>query len=152
MDFSTQLFFSLEGKWAFNRSINGSEIMRGTALFHSVNECLPSYSYQEEGIYSAGPLSQLSFFREYFYCLNNKTIEVYFSFQKKKHNFFYALAFSCPNLANGVHHCVHDVYKATYVFLEKDIFLLQYDVRGPKKDFVIQTTFTRLHNNIEGGG
>jgi hypothetical protein len=141
MDYSAQRFFSFEGRWTFIRSVNASEIMRGTAVFHPIDKRSSSYSYQEEGTYIAEHLAELSFFREYIYFLENETIDIYFAFQKKKREFFHTLAFTTPDQACGIHHCACDIYKATYTFLKNDTFIVQYDVKGPKKDFVIQTVF-----------
>jgi len=47
--------------------------------------------------------------------------------------------------------CECDNYKATYEFLNQDCFTLSYDVRGPQKDYVIETKFTRIQN-VESQG
>lgn len=44
--------------------------------------------------------------------------------------------------------CGMDRYKATYHFLERDSFILKYDVIGPKKNYVIKTEFYRINEAV----
>lgn len=46
--------------------------------------------------------------------------------------------------AIGNHLCGNDRYNATYIFLNPDLFTLDYQVLGPQKDYNISTVFNRI--------
>ncbi|WP_341791410.1 DUF6314 family protein [Rickettsia endosymbiont of Gonocerus acuteangulatus] len=46
--------------------------------------------------------------------------------------------------AVGRHLCGKDHYNATYIFLNPDSFILNYQVLGPEKNYNINSSFTRI--------
>ena len=51
MTLTEQYFFSLEGKWIFNRSTNGFGDMTGSASFLPLPNDFSTFSYRETGIF-----------------------------------------------------------------------------------------------------
>jgi len=59
-------------------------------------------------------------------------------------NVFYELSIDFEKqVANGDHLCDKDFYKAFYSFTDPQNFVLTYFVNGPKKDYEIETKFTK---------
>ena len=54
--------------------------------------------------------------------------------------------FHCVPKSGGEtqHFCDPDMYKGTYDFAEWPTFRVTWDVRGPRKDYRMTSTFTRL--------
>ncbi|HJD65742.1 MAG TPA: DUF6314 family protein [Rickettsia endosymbiont of Bembidion nr. Transversale] len=46
--------------------------------------------------------------------------------------------------ATGRHLCGKDYYNATYIFLNPDSFILNYQVLGPEKNYNINSSFTKI--------
>ncbi|MBS0603935.1 MAG: hypothetical protein JSS60_02740 [Verrucomicrobia bacterium] len=143
MSLATRIFHSLEGRWTLSRFISGHGKMEGTATFKknsSDNTCL---HYREEGVFIGDNGKANNVFREYYYRLSNDTISVLFS--KKPEKLFHILSFAdtSPITATASHLCECDNYDAIYTFATPDEFTLFYSVKGPKKDYSIQTVFKR---------
>ena len=146
LNLSEKYFFLLKGKWNLNRSINDHGHMKGIATFSPFCMNPLALFYREEGEHILQNGVAFSFFKEYIYCLNQKYIDVYFSYNTKRSALFHKLLFeeafeSC--LATGEHGCGKDTYKAIYQFFGLNTFTLQYDIRGPKKNLRIHTLFQR---------
>lgn len=147
MNIAEKHFLFFEGNWSLRRFINGHGEMKGLASFHPLRGLLPSYAYYEKGIFLNSDRTESDFFREYIYCLNHGKVEVYFSFRKKRKNLFHTLEFTSQQKAFATHLCNKDSYKATYIFLNQNAFILEYKVRGPKKAFKIETFFRRISDS-----
>lgn len=146
MIINQEKFAFFEGEWVFDRFITGSFAMKGFASFLPFQDVTPSYSYREDGEFTTPHGDHFPFYRDYIYCLNPDSIDVYFASHQKKQGHFYRLNFSSDNKASGSHLCRDDFYKATYTFLNENNFSLQFEVKGPRKDFLIETTFKRLQS------
>ncbi len=145
MSFAKKVFSFLEGKWSLIRSTNGFGSMKGEALFMPLLGAPSFLSYREEGIFETPYGDNLHFYREYMYVLNDEEINIYFASHQKKQHLFHTLSFlphknSC---SASTHLCGKDLYAPTYTFLNEGSFTLEYVVKGPKKDLVIQTFFHR---------
>lgn len=145
MSSAKKAFSFLEGKWGLIRSTNGFGSMKGEALFMPLLGAPSFLSYREEGIFETLYGEGLLFYREYMYVLNDEEIDIYFASHQKKQHLFHTLSFlphknSC---SASVHLCGKDLYVPTYTFLDKDSFALEYRVKGPKKDLIIQSLFQR---------
>ncbi len=143
---SKEKFLSLQGKWALKRSTNGFGNMQGVAVFSPFVGQYPSLLYREEGTFFTPQEGLFDFYRDYIYFLNDKQIDVYFVSVSKKQDLFLSLTPSSTNRsATGSHMCKEDLYVATYQFLDSDTFTLYYEIKGPKKDLIIETLFERVH-------
>ncbi|MBY0500881.1 MAG: hypothetical protein K2P93_02630 [Alphaproteobacteria bacterium] len=132
------------------RTTNGHGSMNGSAFFRPISASLPSFLYREDGFFYTAYGDKLAFYQEYLYCLNQEHIEVYFVSREKKKRFFHSftfLSFQATNSTPAIHQCGKDKYIATYTFLNKDTFTLQYSVHGPQKKFILTTRFERKKPN-----
>ena len=134
------VFQVLRGTWAFDRAIEGHGSMKGTAHFCSAFP--ETLDYDESGIHAAKG-GAVDFYQSYMYVRQDGDILVTF----KDGRPFHRLAFhrSPENLltATAVHLCGDDVYSGQYVFRDNDNFSLCWDVKGPRKDYMIETTYIR---------
>lgn len=137
MNNSINYFALFEGTWVFNRSISGSGTSAGKATY--IKEGSDTLLYREDGLFTN--LDGVSFqnFRMYCYRLENGLISVYFTDGKP----FHTLQFD-GDKATGHHLCACDHYDAEYLFEAPDRFRLSYKVKGPKKDYTIETLFQKI--------
>jgi hypothetical protein len=150
MTLAKKIFFSLEGKWRIERTTNGHGSMNGFALFRPISASIPSFFYREDGFFYTVYGEKLTFYQEYFYCLNQEHIEVYFASREKKQRFFHSFTFlslEATNSTPALHQCGNDKYIATYTFLNKDTFTLHYNIHGPQKKLILTTQFKREKTN-----
>jgi hypothetical protein len=127
-----KLFSNLEGLWHFKRLVSNYGTLEGTALFKKISP--NTLHYREEGHSSHG-----TFFQEYLYEYASE-ISVYFMDKSLLHRLQFKHKLT---MARAEHLCKCDHYSAEYEFLNEQQWRLNYLVRGPKKDFSIQTQFTK---------
>lgn len=144
MELAETLFYFFQGWWLIDRSTNGQGKMQGEASFSLRENDFQTLLYREEGEHITQKGCSLSFFKEYLYCLNDQKLEVHFTRSGEKGELFYQLLLlNSGTLATASHLCGQDMYAATYQFLDRNHFTLQYDIHGPKKDIRLHTLFTR---------
>jgi len=142
---SKEKFLSLQGKWALKRSTHGFGEMQGIAVFSPFIDQNPALLYREEGVFLTPQEDRFDFYREYIYFFVDGKIDVYFASEKKKQDLFVSLNPASTHCsATGSHLCKEDLYLATYRFLDDNTFTLHYDIKGPKKDLIIETVFKRI--------
>ena len=149
-----KIFNNLQGIWKFHRKLKlkaknvscGEAV--GTAVFEKTDNNL--LFYREEGVLTTPGGEQLKIYRENFYEYSEKddNIVKFFSENKQKLTFMYDLKFSKTEKninANGKHICINDTYEASFTFPENefDKFSLIYDVTGPTKDYLSETSYER---------
>ncbi len=140
----------LAGAWRVFRKIQYNGYFVGVAYF--AGDPNNRLYYYEKGFYVTAQNKKIMTYRDYWYCLENNKINVYFSENGLPSKLFYSLEISNKNIENettrlfatGQHLCLQDFYDATYFFLEKNQFILIYHVVGPKKDFFHETYFSRI--------
>jgi len=161
--FLGEIFKNLEGVWRFNREIKSqlasspSGIVTGQAtLIKTPQENPLQYFYSEEGKFRLGrdTGSELDVSRQYFYEYDQTkdSINVYFATnQSTPDKFFHTLNFEKEQKdadwrAAGEHLCEADHYNANYIFPLKghNTFSIEFNVRGPQKDYVASTKFTKI--------
>ncbi len=143
----TQDFFNiLPGHWHYIRSITNYKDLSlsgdGTGNCEFVSVCDNDLLYLESGTFNTKDGCQLKTFNSYFYVFNgvSNNLEKYFvAGQNTKGDLFYIL--SDNNTAS--HLCGNDTYKASYKVLSESAFVITYSVKGPRKDYILSTTFTR---------
>jgi hypothetical protein len=156
------LFSTLQGKWGFFRTLSdrATDTSMGTVFGHvTFTPIKPNVlHYKEEGEFTTAPGQKLSAYREYLYTLNSERnkIEKHYVNNGEDESLFYVLQFqSSPSAkakiisATGHHLCARDQYKATYEFSVNENpellsqFRLRYEVIGPQKNYVSDTTFEK---------
>jgi hypothetical protein len=130
----------LIGKWNFGRQMSGQGCMSGSASF--VQTAPGGLSYQESGLHQLAQGETVGFYQQYFYRHEGEDLIVRFADNRP----FHALEFyraSGVLHADAHHLCGADTYKGRYIFHDSDRFSLIWDVRGPKKNYIIETEYKR---------
>lgn len=142
-----EIFLLLSGQWQLERSVNDYSTMKGIAVFSAFNEGDSLFHfYREEGEHTLRNGTTFSFFREYIYSYHQPHIDVYFVHNNKRSDLLHKITLqgdSINCLGLGTHSCGDDLYTATYRFLNREQFTLQYTIHGPRKNLTIQTFFNR---------
>ncbi|HSX13327.1 MAG TPA: DUF6314 family protein [Chlamydiales bacterium] len=146
----TQTIFNhFEGSWQFKR-ITPHGKMIGVARF--TNKTPNELHYREEGLFIRETIPKVSseddneqythkIFQEYIYRLENDKIVIYFN--EKPPRLFHRLEFTDDSQAFGFHLCKSDQYEAFFHFESPEKFTVTYLVKGPKKNYTINTTFQK---------
>lgn len=130
----------LKGTWSFTRHMDGHGRMSGTAQFiESEPETL---AYTESGIHELPGGQMLNFFQNYIYQREREQLVAYFTDGRPFHEVRFYREDGVLK-AGAIHLCGADRYNGTYIFDGTDHFSLIWDVKGPKKDYIIQTRYNR---------
>jgi hypothetical protein len=135
----TDVLAGLAGSWRFTRSFDpGIGTMLGQALFTPVDA--ETLHYREDGqlVLADGQRSQA--WREYRYLRDGDVVRVCFLDGRTLH----ALRFEeGQGESSDVHYCIADVYTGHYRFALPNRFEITMTVRGPRKNYTIDTVYTR---------
>lgn len=145
MSKAIEIFRHLEGTWGFKREISGEGKAEGKAFFRKSSTPL-EFHYREDGFFINTKGEKFKTFREYIYRYENGTISVYFTDPPDKllHTLIFFNSSSIPPfMAHAKHLCECDTYDATYQFDSHCTFTLTYAVKGPKKNYTIETYFEK---------
>jgi hypothetical protein len=151
-NYTMQIFKILKGQWNFKRTISKFGNVRGVAVFEEIAP--GALHYREDGLLlMEGNHKPQKIYKEYyyFYLKKEKKIIVRFSKVEEQESFFHVLTFEKRNIdrnypvlfAMGEHKCVDDFYEVSYLFFNDDKFKIIFNLRGPKKDYVLETNFQR---------
>jgi len=140
-----QIQSMLPGEWIFERHISEMPVITGTASFTPNGSNL---HYREEVRFPVKTGKTLNAHREYLYSFENGALNIYFADGKEKGSLFLPLQFedvsSLSSLtACGSHLCVEDMYEGKFTFNPPDAFSVTYLVKGPNKDYTIESRYTR---------
>lgn len=138
-----QIFDSLVGKWNLQRTLGRHGVIHGTAAFNigvQPNVLL----YREDFIIKNLNQSLVHSYKEYEYHFDQAKIIKYFKQTSNESSIFYELEFIEDNFAVATHLCNQDNYKAEYRFYDYGKFKLKYCVKGPSKDYTIDTEFIKI--------
>lgn len=142
MSFETvkhKIFKNLTGTWNLSREIENFGRAAGTATF--VYTELNSIHYREDIKVEPFTTDSYKAFREYFYKYDKEEDKIIMYFKDLK-LFSELEIYGEKNLA-GEHLCGLDNYNVLFDFLSQDKFITSYYVKGPKKDYKIETTYVR---------
>lgn len=122
--------------------------MEGIARFKMAKLKPNILHYQEEGVFTSITGSSFNASREYFYNYNKGVISVFFAKNNQAAKLFHLLEFNqiqldFPLHAKAKHICNNDTYTASYEFKNSDQFSISYVVKGPSKDYMINTLYKR---------
>lgn len=165
------LIYSLVGKWKFHRSISYTDInsndesVSGNVIFSEKEKYL---LYHEDGIYQTSTGASYPIFREYCYIANSSknSLDIYFVENHEKGEIFLRFLFHPSKQQNGQneglcweasadHLCLKDLYKGKIFVRFEGVSIvyirMEYNVKGPKKDYVSVTELRPeyLHNHIQ---
>ena len=139
---AADIFNALQGDWQLTRLIAGFGRMTGTARFHAAS--VNSLRYREDVSVVSNDGNVHHAYRDYIYQLNDNEIDVRFADGQPFHRLAFADGQAWPQQATGHHDCAADIYDASYRFDGPDAFSVRWTVKGPRKDYVAQTSYTRL--------
>lgn len=164
MQSTKQIFENLVGIWSIKRVLGNYGTAEGIAKFTLQNQIQIAENNVENGTVnpldektlvidyreelqvkydvSLGSTVDNSAYKEYVYLYDTVRDKIIKKFTNG--NLFYELSIDFDKqTANGDHLCEKDLYKATYSFNHPHNFVLTYCVNGPKKDYLIETEFTK---------
>ncbi|MDP3371688.1 MAG: DUF6314 family protein [Candidatus Paracaedibacteraceae bacterium] len=135
-------FDNLVGKWDFNRVISlPKNKIKGRATF--TRKAVAHLNYHEEGTYIVNEISY-DFFQKRIFELNKNTFTIYkidesilHVFENIEHHKEY------PILMTHAHQCGSDTYSCKITFINEASFSISYLIKGDKKDYEIQTLYTK---------
>ncbi len=148
MNSAKQVFKNFVGCWRLRRVLGSYGHGEGTANFILTSECPLTIHYREELVVNYTTESGLkgnvggTAHQEYIYVYEEERDKILKRFMDGRN--FYEIKLDLDKMeGDGEHLCDEDFYKAKYTFKDCNNFALFYDVKGPQKDYVIQTAFTR---------
>jgi hypothetical protein len=143
MGVASRIFCSLEGHWKFSRVVSNHGSIEGIACFRKISHRPDILFYREKGTFTSLKDLQLDISQEYEYRYAKDKIAIYFC--REPDRLLHSLEIMELNKATAEHLCGSDTYRATYQFHCPDRVELLYTIKGPHKDFQIQTAFSRNH-------
>ncbi len=164
MQSTRQIYDNFVGTWSIKRVLGNYGTAEGIAKFtlqnhsetatydsdnhtaQSPNEETLLINYREDLHVKydndLGPNVENTAYKEYVYLYDKARDKIVKKFSNG--NLFYELSIDFDKqTANGDHLCEKDMYKAMYKFSNPHSFSLTYFVNGPKKDYLIETEFTK---------
>lgn len=129
------------GHYSFERSISSPQVtFSGTAIFKKSTD--NKILYREEGQYSLRDAEQV-YYQERIFVLDNTQFNIYKNDESILHNFTIDNVRFFPIKLKHIHHCNKDQYTLTLDIHSEDSFVSLYLIKGPSKDFTINTKYTR---------
>jgi len=138
-----EVFTGLEGSWTLTRDIVGAARMTGTAVFRRLPSGL--FAYREEARVQLENGRSHTGSQNYFYERAPGGFLVHFAEEPMR--LFHAVAIAPQGdalVGTTTHLCIADTYDSRYVFRADGSFEVTHTVKGPRKDYVSRTVFTRL--------
>lgn len=134
----------LVGSWSFDRVIAAQGSMLGHATFTPLDG--KSLAYREQGRLKLQNGTELDAEREYVFCAHGRGFDVFFKETPLRLFHTIELAASDGGALSGSagHLCNLDHYQSTYTFRGDGRFVIRHAVSGPRKDYTMITTYTRL--------
>ncbi|WP_271603704.1 DUF6314 family protein [Bradyrhizobium sp. CCBAU 45384] len=140
---ASEVMKRLIGAWSFTRLIAGQGSMQGLATFTPLDP--EGLAYREQGRLKLLTGTELEAEREYVFREHGRGFDVFF--KETPSRLFHAieLAGSDDGVWTGSadHLCHFDRYQSTYTFRPEGSFAIRHVVSGPRKDYMIITTYTR---------
>lgn len=139
------VFEHLKGRWHQVRTIEPGGHYVGEAEFSPI---APGFlRYTEEGTLTPQGASPVRSRRSYIYAIDGDTVSVYFD--ENPPRLFHRIELDPNHTSHFVstesrHLCGADDYRSTYEFKPDGTFVVRHRVIGPRKNYVMTTTYTSL--------
>jgi hypothetical protein len=138
------LFDFFSGNWSFIRVItqqlNNDDVIKGdlsfTELGHNRKLCSESGYWEGKNINSC---------KNYVFIFENNNIQIY-SDNQLLHSLCFINDDNGHFAATHTHKCGNDHYKCTYKILSESLYQVEYEVKGPNKDYVMKTVYNMLNS------
>lgn len=135
------VFDGLEGAWDLDRTIENQARMTGTAVFAPFGTML---KYREEGRMRLFGGKEFDAHREYRFERAPDGFTVHF--EEEPLRLFHRVRIVSDAddfVGTATHLCMPDSYESSYCFVADGSYMIRHRVRGPRKDYVSTTMFTR---------
>jgi len=140
----SQVMTRLAGSWSLSRVIEGQASMQGLATFTPLDA--ETLAYREQGRLRLLNGTELEAEREYVFRRGASGFDVFF--RENPPRLFHAISLSASGdgaLSGGAGHlCNRDHYRSTYTFRADGSFVVRHVVSGPRKNYAMVTTYTRV--------
>ena len=136
---------SLEGRWRIVRRIPGTARLRGVADFTPLRA--GQLAYKETGTLLLANGQTTTAEREYIFAAAPAGFDVYFV--ESPPRLFHEARLSLSNavlVAECEHLCIADNYRSRYRWRSADRFSIFHRVKGPRKNYCMVTTYTRIED------
>ncbi len=133
MSLAAKLFDRLPGAWKLSREIPGKGRLEGKVSFTPSGQS--SLEYREDGVLSISHGGKFNSSRSYVYKLNGGRIEIHYDDPHRKNEIMHELDFDAEGKARHRHRCGEDFYEIVFAFESEDRIRIEYDVRGPQKNY-----------------
>lgn len=134
----------LAGSWSFNRVIEGQGSMQGLATFTPLDAERLAFREQRRLTLLNG--IEIEAGREYVFCARDRGFDVLF--KENPPRLFHAIDLAASDggaLSGSAGHLCHlDRYQSTYTFCGDGGLIIRHVVSGPRKDYTMTTTYTRV--------
>ena len=134
----------LTGSWSFDRVIEGHGTMQGTVTFSPLDR--ERLAYYEQGNLKLLNGVELQAEREYIFGKSDGGFEVFF--KEDPPRLFHEISLTARSggglSGDAGHLCNLDDYQSTYTFLPDGKFVIRHVVSGPRKDYTMTTTYSRI--------
>lgn len=144
------LFKKLAGNWVLDRKISCGIQMIGTASFQPLAKPYACYHYQEKGTIKLPSNKSYTAYNAYGYSHTESQIMIHFWDTQRDQlgSVLHCLNFSLGNhglmASKHIYYCGSDCYELNYTFIGESELKIEYQVSGPKKNYLIDTSLSRL--------
>jgi hypothetical protein len=143
---SENVFSALVGKWNLHRIISSYGSLYGSVQLSKRSDNI--LYYEEYGTLHLINGEKLSAERKYIYELSPKDglLYIYYNDPWRQGDTLHCLEFARRGtriVASHKHKCGDDVYAVTFEMITSESIEINYQVTGPKKNYTIQSMFTR---------
>jgi len=133
----------LIGKWKIEREVYEpqreiKQRMCGFGYFHPLKK--QELLYQEQLWHETENHDFFFATKSYRYVFKKKEIQIYFHHEEDNRLF---IALSIGKKMSGTSFCKNDRYCLQWDWINSTIFLMRYEVKGTKKDYIIESEFKR---------
>lgn len=141
------IFNQLLGDWALERHIQtpeGNAVLNGECIFTKIDDA--RLLCNESGILSING-KQIDTNRSYIYAFEDDRVTILYNDPHRKGDVLHDLTFQKQGhdyVATHCHLCGQDTYDLTFTMLPDDSIRMNYVVKGPHKDYAMQSVLSRI--------
>ena len=132
----------LQGNWTLHRRADGRVLMDGAATFAAAGDGHFIYRESGQAVMADGQSFQAE--RSYIYTNRDDGFSVFFA-EKPPRLFHDVVLREIAGTPTGdaCHPCGDDLYLSRYEFLRDGTFTIRHDVSGPRKTYILKTSYAR---------
>lgn len=141
---ASEVTTKLIGPWSFDRVVERQATVQGIAIFTPLDS--GRLIYREQGYLKLANGTTMQAEREYVFSDSDGGFKVFFREDPPRLFHEISLSASSGGALSGYasHLCKCDDYRSAYMFLPDGTFVVRHVVSGPRKDYTMNTIYTRL--------